>query len=58
MVSKLKSDFDKILKNFLNENYSVVESMTNAILKEDENNIFCLKILGLTYTKTSKNMLH
>ena len=54
MVSKLKSDFDKILKNFLNENYSVVESMTNAILKEDENNIFCLKILGLTYTKTSK----
>ena len=54
MVSKLKSDFDKILKHFMNENYSVVESMTNAILEEDENNIFCLKILGLTYTKTSK----
>ncbi len=54
MVSKLQSDLDKILQYFKSENYSAVESMTKAILKEDENNIFCLKILALTYTKTLK----
>ena len=48
------NDLKKILTHFSNENYSAAESLSKTILESDNENIFCLKILGLIYTKTSR----